>query len=86
MMDALVAGAVARLVAGLAMSAVMISQQTVMVEQPLPLKYERKVEELAAVEQPPGPTQAMKLSLGIIFVLLVVCVGGMWSACSLLHP
>ena len=63
--DDLVAGAVGGLAAGLIMTAVMTAaKQTGMVEQPLPLKFERSFEEMAGVEQRPGPTQAMVLSQG----------------------
>jgi hypothetical protein len=62
-MDDVVAGAIGGLAAGLVMTAVMtVGKQTGMIEQPLPLKFEREFEERAGLEQRPGPTQAMVLS------------------------
>ncbi len=64
-MDDIVAGAIGGLAAGLMMSAVMTAgKQTGMIEEPLPLKFERKFEEAAGLEEQerPGPTQAMVLS------------------------
>ena len=61
--DDLVAGAVGGLAAGLIMTAFMTAaKETGMVEQPVPLKFERAFEEFAGVEQHVGPTQAMVLS------------------------
>ncbi|MDP9311452.1 MAG: hypothetical protein M3R24_11310 [Chloroflexota bacterium] len=64
-LDNVVAGAVGGLAAGLVMTAFMTAgKQTGMIEEPLPLKYERKLEDLAGIEQRPGETQAMVLSQG----------------------
>ncbi len=61
--DDLVAGAVGGLAAGLIMTAFMTAaKETGMVEQPVPLKFERAFEEVAGVEERVGPTQAMVLS------------------------
>ena len=61
--DDLVAGAVGGLAAGLIMTAFMTAaKETGMVEQPVPLKFERAFEQAAGVEQRVGPTQAMVLS------------------------
>lgn len=58
-----VAGAIGGLAGGLVMTAVMTAgKQTGMIEQPLPLKFEREFEERAGIQERPGPTQAMVLS------------------------
>jgi hypothetical protein len=58
-----VAGAIGGLAGGLVMMAVMMAgKQTGMIQQPLPLKFERKFEEIGGLEGRPGPTQVMVLS------------------------
>lgn len=61
--DDFVAGAIGGLAAGLIMTAFMTAaKETGMVEQPVPLKFERAFEEAVGVEQRVGPTQTMVLS------------------------
>ncbi len=58
-----VAGALGGLAGGLVMTAVMMAgKQAGMIDQPLPLKFEREFEERVGIQERPGPTQAMVLS------------------------